>query len=91
MLIISHTDANQTDTATFPTKHKHIYEKNYYLSKKPIAKLLPHQMTVASQRASRESDRIQINNIPLIYDFFFWDVLILFVTLHATKRLRLRM
>ncbi len=58
---------NHSDKATFPTKqkHTHIYMKNVvkkkkkkdYLSKKPIAKLRPHQMTGASQRASQRASR----------------------------------
>ncbi len=41
MQMISHTDANHADIATFPTKHKHTYikmvkKKIYYLSKKQI-------------------------------------------------------
>ena len=36
-----------------------------------IAKFRLHQMTGASQRASRESARIQINNLPPIFHFFF--------------------
>ncbi len=50
-------------------------KKKSYLWKKAIAKLRPCQMTAASQRASRSVTRerqIQINNIPLICDFFFF-------------------
>ncbi len=70
-LIMSHRDDKHTDTDTFPTSHKHTYMKNVekkkkHLCKKAISKFRPHQMTAASQRASRESGRIQINNIPLI-------------------------
>ncbi len=68
-LIISHTDDNHTDTDTFPTKHKHTYMKNVeekkkknYLCKKAIAKFRPHQMTGASQRASRGVTRERQNS-----------------------------
>ncbi len=46
-----------------------------------IVKLRPHQMT----GASRGSARIQINNLQHIFNFFFWDGLILSVRLYATK------
>ncbi len=62
-------------------------EKKRIICAKKIAKLRPHQMTGASQRASRGSARNQINNLPCIFDFFFLDDLILFGTLPATKSL----
>jgi len=64
MQIISHTDANHTDTATFPTKHKHIYKKCWrkkkwiMCQKKPIAKLHP----IRGQRASRTITRKHQNS-----------------------------
>ncbi len=84
-LIISHTDGNHTDTGTFPTKHANIYEncwrkkKKDYLSKNPIAKLRPHQMTGASQRASRAITRERQNSNKLfsmylwLFFFFGWS------------------
>ncbi len=93
MLMCVHTDDNHSDTATFPTKqkHTHIYEKcclkkkkKDYLSKKPIAKLRPHQMTGASQRASCAVTRACQNSNKQSSTFFL-DGLILSVTLHATK------
>ncbi len=64
-LMCVHTDGNHADTATFTTKQKHTHMKKkkkkllycicIYLCKNLIAK---------SQRASRGSTRIQINNIP---------------------------
>ncbi len=75
---IRHTDANHTDKATFPTKHTYTYIKKikkipFSLSKKPIAKFRPHQMTGTSQGASQpsgESARIQIKMFPLFFHFF---------------------
>ncbi len=59
MLIISHTDVNHTDTGNSPqntqTYMKTVEEekeRKVYLCKKVVAKLRPHQMTGASQRAS---------------------------------------
>ncbi len=37
-------------------------KKKDYLSKKPIAKLRPHQMTGASQRASRAITKVRQNS-----------------------------
>ncbi len=69
MLIISHTDVYHTDTGTLPTKHANIYEncrrkkrKRLFVQKKAIAKLRPHQMTGASQRASRAVARERQNS-----------------------------
>ncbi len=63
--------------------------KKRFICAKKIAKLRPHQMTGASHSVhhapSRGSARIQINNLPCIFDFFFLDDLILFGTLPATK------
>ncbi len=98
-LMCVHTDGNHADTATFPTKQKHTHshirkmllkkEKIYYLSKKPIAMLRPHQMTGASQRASRAVTRARQNSnkqsSAYLSLFFFLDGLILFVRLYATK------
>ncbi len=58
MLIISHTDVNHTDTGNSPqntqTYMKNVEKKKRFIcAKKAIAKLRPHQMTGASQRASR--------------------------------------
>ncbi len=92
MLIISHTDVNHTDTGNSPqntqTYMKNVEEKKKRIicAKKAITKLRPHQMTGESQHApSRGSARIQIINLPCIFDFFFWDDIILFGTLPATK------
>ncbi len=82
MLIISHRDVNHTDTGTLPTNNMKTAEK--FICAKKIAKLRPHQMTGASQRASRAVARERqnsINNLPCIFDFFFfwmissvWDI-----------------
>ncbi len=71
---------NPTDKATFPTKHTYIKNvekrKRFILSKKPIAKFHPHQVTGASQRASQpsqESGRIQINNFQLFWGGEKWS------------------
>ncbi len=64
-------------------------KKKDYLCKKPIAKLRPHQMTGASQRASRAVTRERQNSnkqSSAYLDFFLeGDYLILFGTLPATK------
>ncbi len=60
MLIISHTDANHTDTATFPTKHKHVYEK-----------CCKNQMTGASQRASCTVTK-EWQNSNKLYSAYLW-------------------
>ncbi len=64
-------------------------KKKDYLCKKPIAKLRPHQLTGASQRASRAVTRERQNSNKqssmYLYLFFFLDGLILFGTLPATK------
>ncbi len=80
-----------------PQKHANIYEncwrkkkkKKVYLCKKrqslsyaPIRWQVRHSVRHAP---SRGSARIQINNLPCIFDFFFLDDLILFGTLPATK------
>ncbi len=66
MLIISHRDVNHTDTGTLPTN---IYEnllkkkkREKFICAKKIAKLRPHQMTGASQRASRAVARERQNS-----------------------------
>ncbi len=68
MLIISHTDVNHTDTGNSPqntqTYMKTVEEekkKKVYLCKK-ITKLRPHQMTGASQSASRAVARERQNS-----------------------------
>ncbi len=68
MLIISHKDGNHTDTGNSP-QNTQTYMKNVekrkkkdYLCKKAIAKLRPHQMTGASQRASRAVARERQNS-----------------------------
>ncbi len=95
MLIISHTDVNHTDTGTFSTKHANIYENcwrrkkrnvfSFYLivlkrslSYAPIRWQVRHSVRHAP---SRGSARIQIINLPCIFDFFFfgwfhsvWDI-----------------
>ncbi len=78
MLIISHTDANHTDTATFPTKH--VYEK-----------CCKNQMTGASQRASCTVTK-EWQNSNKLYSAYLWlflggwgGSLVLFVTLRAKK------
>ncbi len=61
MLIISHTDVNHTDTGNSPqntqtymkTVEEEKKKRRFICAKKAIAKLRPHQMTGASQRASR--------------------------------------
>ncbi len=75
--------------------HTHISEKccwkkkKNYSCKKLIAKLRPHQMTGASQRESRAVTRERQNSnkqsSAYLSLFFFFDGIILFVTLHATK------
>ncbi len=64
-------------------------KKKNYLCKKQIAKLRPHQMTGASQRASRAVARERQNSNKqssvYLWLFFFLDDLILFGTLPATK------
>ncbi len=99
MLIISHRDVNHTDTGTFSTKHANIYENCWRRKKKkcfffylivlkrslsyaPIRWQVRHSVRHAP---SRGSARIQINNLPCIFDFFFLDDFILFGTLSATK------
>ncbi len=63
--------------------HEKCWKKRYILSKKPIAKFRPHQMTGASQ-PSRESARIQ-KQFSVFFFHFFWNGLILCVTLYVTK------
>ncbi len=53
-------------------------KKKVYLSKKPIAKLRPHQMTGASQRASRAITKARQNSnkqssVYLSLFFFGWS------------------
>ncbi len=68
-------------------------KKKDYLCKKAIAKLRPHQMTGALQRASQRASRAvtrerQNSNeqyLCVSVTFFFLDDLILFGTLPATK------
>ncbi len=67
MLIISHTDVNHTDTGNSPqntqTYMKTVEEeKRFICAKKAIAKLRLHQMTGASQRASRAVARERQNS-----------------------------
>ncbi len=90
MLIISHRDVNHTNTGTFSTKHANIYEncwrrkkRNVFCAKRslsyaPIRWQVRHSVRHAS---SRGSARIQIINLPCIFDFFFfgwfhsvWDI-----------------
>ncbi len=69
MLIISHTDGIHTDTGNSP-QNTQTYMKNVEKRKgkkriicaKKIAKLSPHQMTGASQRASRVVTRERQNS-----------------------------
>ncbi len=86
MLIISRRDVNHTDTGTFSTKHANIYENcwrrkkrnvfSFYLivlkrslSYAPIRWQVRHSVRHAP---SRGSARIQIINLPCIFDFFFF-------------------
>ncbi len=94
MLIISHRDVNHTNTGTFSTKHANIYENCWRRKKRnvfcaiKIAKLRPIRWQVrhsVRHASSRGSARIQIINLPCIFDFFFLDDFILFGTLPATK------
>ncbi len=66
MLIISHTDVNHTDTGNSPQNTQTYMnveeEKRFICAKKAIAKLRPHQMTGASQRASRAVARERQNS-----------------------------
>ncbi len=70
MLMCVHIDGNHADTAMFHTSHTHTQIKNVekkkkkglFGKKKPIAKLRPHQMTGASQRASRAVMRERQNS-----------------------------
>ncbi len=68
MLIISHTDVNHTDTGNSPqntqTYMKTVEEekKERFICAKKIAKLHPHQMTGASQRASHAVARGRQNS-----------------------------
>ncbi len=70
----------------FPTKHANIYEncwrrkkkKRFICAKKAISKLRPHQMTCASQRASRAVMRERQNSnkqssVYLWLFFFGWS------------------
>ncbi len=57
-------------------------QKRRSLSYAPIRWQVRHSVRHAP---SRGSARIQINNLPCIFDFFFLDDLILFGTLPATK------
>ncbi len=94
MLIISHRDVNHTNTGTFSTKHANIYEncwrrkkRNVFCAKRslsyaPIRWQVRHSVRHAS---SRGSARIQIINLPCIFDFFFLDDFILFGTLPCYK------
>ncbi len=85
-LMCVHTDGNHADTATFPTKQKHththtqiwkmllkkkriICPKSRSLSYAPIKWQLHHSVHHAP---SRESGRIQINNLLRIFHFFFF-------------------
>ncbi len=83
MLIISHRDVNHTNTGTFSTKHANIYEncwrrkkRNVFCAKRSLS--TPHQMTGASQRASRvvARERQNSNNQSSVYLwlFFFWMI-----------------
>ncbi len=78
MVIIQIQAHSPQNTQTYMKK------KGLFVQKANLAKLLPHQMTGASHAPSRGSARIQINNLPCIFDFFL-DDLILFGTLPATK------
>ncbi len=64
-----HIDGNHADSAMFHTSHTHTNknvekkkEKRFIWQKKLIAKLRPHQMTGASQRASRAVTRERQNS-----------------------------
>ncbi len=81
MLIISHRDVNHTNTGTFSTKHANIYENCWRRKKRnvfcaiKIAKLRPIRWQVrhsVRHASSRGSARIQIINLPCIFDFFFF-------------------
>ncbi len=90
MLIISHRDVNHTNTGTFSTKHANIYEncwrrkKEMFICAIKFAKLRPIRWQVrhsVRHASSRGSARIQIINLPCIFDFFFfgwfhsvWDI-----------------
>ncbi len=65
-------------------KKKKVYfvQKRQSLSYAPIRWQVRHSVRHAP---SRGSARIQINNLPCIFDFFFLDDFILFGTLPATK------
>ncbi len=64
-------------------------KKEKFICAKKIAKLRPHQMTGASQRASRAVARERQNSNKqsslYLWLFFFLDDLVLFGTLPATK------
>ncbi len=94
MLIISHRDVNHTNTGTFSTKHANIYEncwrrkkRNVFFAKRSLS--YAHQMTGASQRASRvvARERQNSNNQSSVYLwlFFFWMISFCLGTLPATK------
>ncbi len=80
MLIISHRDVNHTNTGTFSTKHANIYEncwrrkkRNVFCAKRSLS-YAPSDDRCHSVRhaSSRGSARIQIINLPCIFDFFFF-------------------
>ncbi len=83
MLIIQIQANSPQNTQTYMKTVEEEKKKKGLFVQKKIAKLRPHQMTGAP---SRGSARIQINNFPCIFDFFFFlDDLVLFGTLPATK------
>ncbi len=91
MLIISHTDVNHTDTGNSPqntqtymkTVEEEKKKKGLFVQKRSLSYAPSDDRCVTA--SSRGSARIQINNLPCIFDFFFLDGLILFGTLAATK------
>ncbi len=102
MLIISHRDVNHTNTGTFSTKHANIYEncwrrkKEMFICAKKFAKLRPIRWQVrhsVRHASSRGSARIQIINLPCIFDFFFfgwfhsvWDIVCYKIVLFFTTK-----
>ncbi len=89
MVIIKIQAHSPQNTQTYMKTVEEKRKKKDYLCKKLIAKLCPHQMTGASQCASRAVTRERQNSNKqfsvYLWLFFFWDDLILFGTLPATK------
>ncbi len=87
MVIIQIQSHSPQNTQTYM---KNVEEKKkVYLAKKAIAMLRPHQMTGASQRASRAVTRARQNSnkqsSAYLSLFFFLDGLILSARLYAIK------